>query len=139
MENECDVLKVQIFLSLFAILFYLFSLSRVIKRVEKTTSLSLLTSFFSFPPLFHLHSSSFFFLVSRREKRAENPLSLSSLCMFMPLFIFSIWFFLTFIKEGNDSEGESETRAAANPWKAKAQVEKTKEEEFEEYFEGLFP
>eukprot|EP00026_Physarum_polycephalum_P002434 Phypoly_transcript_02440.p1 GENE.Phypoly_transcript_02440~~Phypoly_transcript_02440.p1 ORF type:complete len:307 (+),score=76.39 Phypoly_transcript_02440:1708-2628(+) len=42
-------------------------------------------------------------------------------------------------EEERTEEEDAESRAAANPWKAKAQVEKTKDEEFEEYFEGLFP
>jgi len=42
-------------------------------------------------------------------------------------------------EERSDSEEEAPASTAANPWKAKAEVEKTKDEEFEEYFEGLFP
>jgi len=44
-------------------------------------------------------------------------------------------------QEGEDA-GEPEEQASKeqiNPWKFKAEVEKTKEEEFEEYFQGLFP
>ncbi len=46
------------------------------------------------------------------------------------------------IKAGRIKEepGEEETSSSGvNPWKQKAEVEKTREEEFEEYFEGLFP
>jgi len=43
-------------------------------------------------------------------------------------------------KRHRQENGESEEiQSTSNPWKAKAQVERTKEEEFEEYFEGLFP
>jgi len=42
--------------------------------------------------------------------------------------------------DDNLDEDEKEiTVAASNPWKKKIEMEKTKEEEFEEYFQGLFP
>jgi protein FRA10AC1 len=38
-----------------------------------------------------------------------------------------------------DDDEEPTVVSASNPWKKKIELEKTKEEEFEEYFQGLFP